>query len=716
MHNDNVAKQSLNNPIQALMVLLVSMLGYALGPSNAHADIIATNQARTPSTLTVTSPDNKVVLRFMDQNDLAQYSVTFNGKTLIAPSKLGFTFAKAQPMYRDFSVNEVSRNTVNTTWQQPWGEQRVITDQHNELVVKFTSLSDSTNTFYVRARVFNDGVGFRYEVPADGPRDITRELTEFNMTDSHLATAYWIPGQSRERYEYLYRTTPLQGVAKAHTPFTIEYADGTHVAIHEAALVDFAGMSLKKQQLGIFTADLAPRADGILVRKKGSFTTPWRTITVGDEAVDLINSHIALNLNEPSTLEDTSWINPGKYIGIWWGMHIDKYSWGSGEKHGATTQRTIDYMNFAAEHGFDGVLVEGWNIGWDGNWIANSELFSFTQAYDDFDIEAVAEHSKKTGVKLIGHHETSGGISNYEAQMEAGFALYQRIGVEQIKTGYVAHGQNLKRRDANGVMRYDFTDSQDVVNHFIHNVSTAAKYQLSINTHESVKDTGLRRTYPNWISRESARGQEYNSGWAPPNTPEHIPLLAFTRMLSGPMDFTPGIFDFDYKRQNTGGPEWGDMPYSRPLSTLARQLAQYVVIYSPIQMAADLPQNYLAKPEPFQFIKDVPTDWETSIALQGAVGKYIVVARQEKAHRQYSGNDWYLGAVTNEEERTITVDLSFLTEGQKYEAHIYQDGKAVDWQTNPYAMDIFKRTVTKADSVTIRLAAAGGAAIRFKQL
>ena len=531
-----------------------------------------------------------------------------------------------------------------------------------------------------------------------------------------MAKAYWIPGHGRERYEYLYNETLLNEVAIANTPMTVEYPDGVHVSIHEAALVDFASMSLKKQQLGMFTADLAPRSDGVMVRKNGDFTTPWRTINIGDSAVDLLNSHLALNLNEPNKLGDVSWITPGKYIGIWWGMHIDKLTWGSGEKHGATTERTIEYMDFAAKHGFDGVLVEGWNIGWDGDWIANSELFSFTESYPDFDIHKVTDHGKKVGVKLIGHHETSGGISNYEKQMEEGFALYQKVGVEQIKTGYVAHGQNLKRVDENGIMKYEYTDSQDVVNHFIHNVSTAAKYKLSINTHESVKDTGLRRTYPNWISRESARGQEYNSGWAPSNPPNHIPLMAFTRMLSGPMDFTPGIFDFDYVRIHSGGPEWGEKEFTRPLSTLARQLALYVVLYSPIQMAADLPENYEKNLKPFQFIKDVPTDWEHSIALQGEVGEFIVTARKEKKHRHYSGEDWYLGAVTNEDERVVEVVLDFLDDKAKYQAQIYRDGDKADFRTAPYDIIIENKTVKKGDVLKLRLAGAGGAAVRLKKL
>ncbi|GAA0858375.1 glycoside hydrolase family 97 protein [Aliiglaciecola litoralis] len=663
----------------------------------------------------VESPDKSIKLVFTDHNDLAQYKVVYNGNDIIKPSKLGFIFVNAPSFYKDFKLSEVSRNAVDLTWQQPWGEQRLIRDNHNEVVVKFTHTKDTDLSFNVRARVFDDGVGFRYEVAHQGDIAITRELTEFYLPDSHEAKAYWIPGQGRERYEYLYNQTPLNQVNKAHTPMTIEYPNGVHVAIHEAALIDYAGMSLTKQEMGKLTADLAPRADGVSVRKKGDFNTPWRTITIGDSAVDLINSYIALNLNEPNKLGDVSWVNPGKYIGIWWGMHIDKLSWGSGKKHGATTERTMAYMDFAAKHGFDGVLVEGWNVGWDGDWIANSELFSFTQSYPDFDIEKVTDYGKKIGVKLIGHHETSGGITNYEAQMEDGFALYQKVGVEQIKTGYVAHGQNLKRRDEKGIMRYEFTDSQDVVNHFIHNVSTAAKYHLSINTHESVKDTGLRRTYPNWISRESARGQEYNSGWAPPNPPNHIPVLAFTRMLAGPMDFTPGIFDLSYKRDHSGGPEWGNSEYLRPLSTIARQLAQYVVIYSPIQMAADLPENYENNLAPFQFIKDVPTDWELTKALQGEVGQFVVIARKEKQHRHYSGQDWYLGAITNEDARVIELTLDFLDENASYQAQIYRDGDKADYKTNPYDIIIENKDVKKGDKLSLKLAAAGGVAVRFKK-
>lgn len=666
--------------------------------------------------VSVLSPNKKLKLVFSDSGNIAQYRVEYNEKVVLGNSKLGFTFATAAPMYRDFALTEKSRNSVDVVWAQPWGEQSNIRDHHNELIVAYSHLHNKENMFSVQARVFDDGIGFRYIVHGNNERTITRELTEFNFVDSHKATAYWIPAHGRERYEYLYRTTPLQEVYKAHTPFTVKYDGGLHVAIHEAALVDFAGMSLDKQELGRFSASLAPSHDGALVRKVGPFKTPWRTITIGEEAVDLVNSYIALNLNEPNKLGDVSWVEPGKYIGIWWGMHIDKFTWGSGEKHGATTERTKAYMDFAAEHGFDGVLVEGWNEGWDGDWIANSELFSFTQSYPDFDLKKVTDYGKEKGVKLIGHHETSGGITNYEAQMEDGFALYESLGVSQIKTGYVAHGQNLKVKDSDGNMRYEFTDSQRVVNHFIHNVATAAKYKLSINTHESVKDTGLRRTYPNWISRESARGQEYNSGWAAPNPPEHIPMLAFTRMLSGPMDFTPGIFNFDYVRINDGGKEWGKGDNMRPRTTLAKQLAQYVVLYSPIQMAADLPENYLAKPDAFQFIKDVPTDWSETKALQGEVGDFIAIARKARKHKNYSGDDWFLGAVTDEEARTLNVSLDFLDSDEEYEAQVYVDAKDAHWENNPYAIDITKKTVSSKDVLKLDLAPSGGAAIRFKKL
>ncbi len=360
-------------------------------------------------------------------------------------------------------------------------------------------------------------------------------------------------------------------------------------------------------------------------------------------------------------------------------------------------------MSFAADHGFDGVLVEGWNIGWDGDWFFNGDVFSFTDAYADFNIDEIAKHGEKVGARLIGHHETSGNVSNYRNQMEAAFALYEKAGVRQVKTGYVADGGNIKRIDAKGNARFEWHDGQFMANEYLDNVKLAAKHKISINTHEPIKDTGLRRTYPNWIAREGARGQEFNAWGTPPNPPEHVPMLAFTRMLAGPMDFTPGIFDMGFNGL-------GDKT-NRPQTTLAKQLALYVVLYSPIQMAADLPENYLAKPDAFQFIKDVPTDWEHSIALAGEVGDYVVFARKERKHKQYSGNDWFLGAVTDEEAREIPITLDFLESGKTFEAQIYADSNKAEWKQNPYEMNIYRKKVTSNDKLTLKLAAA--AALRF---
>ncbi|WP_176474722.1 glycoside hydrolase family 97 protein [Pseudoalteromonas sp. HM-SA03] len=660
------------------------------------------------ASLAVSSPDGKITFTLSDDNSQPTYQVSFNDKTIIQPSKLGFDFATAASMRDGLSITTHQRNSVDSSWQQLWGEARVIQDKHNELAVTFAKQTDKSPQYTVRVKVFDDGVGFRYEVAQNQALNITRELTEFAFAQSDKSTAWWIPARGWNRYEYVYNTTPLHDAPHVHTPFTLKNQDGVHISVHEAALIDYAGMTLNQRRPGTFVADLTPWSDGVAVKTNGKFNTPWRTLQIGDEATDLLNSHLILNLNEPNKLGDVSWVEPGKYIGIWWGMHINKNTWGSGEKHGATTARTKKYLSFAADHGFDGVLVEGWNIGWDGDWFFNGDVFSFTKAYADFNIDEVAKHGEKVGARLIGHHETSGNVSNYRNQMEAAFALYEKAGVRQVKTGYVADGGNIKRIDAEGNARFEWHDGQFMANEYLDNVKLAAKHKISINTHEPIKDTGLRRTYPNWIAREGARGQEFNAWGTPPNPPEHVPMLAFTRMLAGPMDFTPGIFDMGFNGL-------GDKT-NRPQTTLAKQLALYVVLYSPIQMAADLPENYLAMPDAFQFIKDVPTDWEHSIALAGEVGDYVVFARKERKHKQYSGNDWFLGAVTDEEAREIPVTLDFLESGKTFEAQIYADGDKAEWKQNPYEMNIYRKKVTSADKLTLKLAAGGGVAIRFKAL
>ncbi|ASM51424.1 alpha-glucosidase [Pseudoalteromonas espejiana DSM 9414] len=662
-------------------------------------------------TVELKSPDTHITVTISDEKTTPSYAISFKDKPAINTSRLGFEF-KTQAAFNDgFKITHIEKQSVNTQWQQPWGERKTINDNHNEVAVTFTKNEPQGAKYTVRFRAFDSGVGFRYEVPNQAGFEqthITKELTEFAISNSNDATAWWIPARGWNRYEYVYNTTALNDVPLAHTPFTLKTNNGTHISIHEAALVDYAGMVLNQRRPGTFNADLTPWSDGIAVKKQGAFNTPWRTIQIADSAVGLVNSDIILNLNEPNKLGDVSWVKPGKYVGIWWGMHINTQTWGSGKKHGATTQTTKYYMDFAAEYGFDGVLVEGWNIGWDGDWFFNGDVFSFTQPYDDFDIAALTQYGKQKGVQLIGHHETSGNVSNYRDQMEDAFALYEKSNVSQVKTGYVADGGNIKRIDKNGIARHEWHDGQFMVNEYLYNVKLAAKHKISINTHEPIKDTGLRRTYPNWIAREGARGQEFNAWGTPPNPPEHIPMLAFTRMLAGPMDFTPGIFDMSFNGL-------GD-DTNRPQTTLAKQLALYVVLYSPIQMAADLPKNYLAKPDAFQFIQDVPTDWQQSIALDGEVGDFIVFARKERKRDSYSGNDWYLGAVTDEKERTIEVKLDFLEKGKKFEAHIYQDGKNAEWKNNPYDLNIEKRVVSANDKLTLKLATSGGTAIRFKAL
>jgi len=656
-------------------------------------------------TVTVSSPDNKIVIHVNDDKQ-PNYQVIFNGEQVITPSKLGLLFKTTHGFSENFTIDSVTTNQVDATWQLPWGERKNVIDKHNELLVTFIKPRDSANKYKVRFRAFNDGIGFRYEVPKQKGLDqveITNELTEFSLENAKESTAWWIPARGWNRYEYTYNTTNVESVDRAHTPFTFKLPSGTHISIHEAALVDYAAMTINQKRSGILKADLTPWSDGILVKTKTNFKSPWRTIQISKDAVGLLNSSLILNLNEPNKLGDVSWVEPGKYVGIWWGMHINANTWGSGEKHGATTSETKRYMDFAAEHGFSGVLVEGWNIGWDGDWFHNGDVFNFSKAYDDFDIEKVSKYGASKGVKLIGHHETSGNVTNYRNQMLAAYKLYQKHGVRQVKTGYVADGGNIKRIDDNGIVRKEWHDGQFMVNEYLHSVTEAAKHKISINTHEPIKATGLRRTYPNWISREGARGQEFNAWGTPPNPPEHTAILPFTRLLAGPMDFTPGIFDMSFNSLGSDS--------NRPQTTLAKQLALYVVLYSPIQMAADLPKNYQANMPAFQFIKDVPTDWHNSIAIAGEVGDYVVFARQER-----DGNDWFVGALTDENARELTLKLDFLEKGKRYQAQIYRDGKKAEWIYNPYDLIIENKNVQSTDSIYLPLATSGGAAIRFKAI
>ena len=661
----------------------------------------------------VRSPNGEILVSIAAPKGVITYQVSRGDETIIRPSRLGLLFKASQGFYDGMSLMEdAERRTQDITWEQPWGEDRLIRDHHNELLVRARHAS-SGQRLDIRVRVFDDGVGVRYEVPAQdglGAVEITREVTEFVLP---LASrAWWIPGDRNNRYEYLYRETDLDGMDRVHTPVTFRLPSGTHVSIHEAALVDYSGMHLAQTYDGAFRAALRPWSDGVLVKTQTPFVSPWRTIQIAPDAVGLVNSRLILNLNEPNALGDVSWVKPTKYVGIWWAMHIRERSWGRDGVHGATTEETMRYMDFAAEHGFGGVLVEGWNQGWDGDWQANGAVFSFTQAYPDFDLQRVALYGNQLGAPLIGYHETSGHVSNYEDQLATAFALYARLGVSMVKTGYVANTGWLKRIDESGIERFEYHDGQFAVQHHLRVLREAAKHGISINPHEPVKDTGLRRTYPNWVTREGARGQEYNAWGIPPNPPQHTAILPFTRLLSGPMDFTPGIFDL---RPGERPAVRSDMPRndkrSRVETTLAKQLSLYVVIHSPLQMAADLPENYAARPDAFQFIKDVPVDWETSIAVAGEIGDYVVMARKDR-----HSDDWYLGALTDETAREVEVDLSFLDVQGTYLATQYLDGEAAHWLHTPYALDIVEREVTARDTLRLMLAPGGGAAVRMTSL
>ena len=643
------------------------------------------------------SPDARLELCVAVANGDARYEVTRDGQAVLAPAMLGLTF-QGEPATRYRGLTNVQRRSADASWEQPWGEQRLVRDHHDELAVTLVGDTPRNRAVRVTFRLFDEGIGFRYgyDVPMAQAVAVTAERTEFRPVGDYQA--WWYQALGQERDEYLYTRTDARRITLAETPLTLRRSDGLHLSFHEAALVDFPSMLLAGDGAGTLTARLMPWPDGVLARRTGPFETPWRTVLITDSAGALADSRMELNLNEPNRLGDVSWFKPGKYVGIWWEMHLNKSTWATGPKHGATTENTERYMDFAAKYGFDGVLVEGWNTGWDGDWTVEGDKFSFTRSTPDFDLDAVAAYGREKGVKLIGHHETGGAVLNYERQIEDAMVLYERAGVSVVKTGYVRHSGEIV--DADGGKQW--FAGQFMVRHNLKVTEVAARHRIAIDAHEPVKDTGLRRTYPNMVSREGARGQEFNAWGRPTNPPEHRSILPFTRLLGGPMDFTPGIFD----------PEHGETELThRVQSTLATQLAEYVVFYSPIQMAADLPENYEARPDAFRFIRDVPTDWETSRTLTSEIGDYVVVARQERG-----GADWYLGAVTDEDARTLTQPLSFLEPGHRYEAQIYRDGPGADYRTNPTALVTEAKAVTSADSLALAMAPGGGIAIRFKRL
>ncbi|HEU4593330.1 MAG TPA: glycoside hydrolase family 97 protein [Steroidobacteraceae bacterium] len=658
------------------------------------AGICAQAQAAAPASVSSPSKNLLVTLR-VDNDGRPEYRIDRNQHAIVDWSRLGFILADAFKLERNFTIADATLRSFDDTWEQPWGERRFVRDHGNEM--RATLRDKDGRSLIVVFRVFDDGVGFRYEFP-DQPQlrqvNIIDELTEFAIAEP--AIAWWIPAGEWNRYEYLYDKTPLAEVSQAHTPVTLKLASGVHVALHEAALVDYAGMWLRRVTGQRLKATLSPAASGPRVSRRAPFVTPWRTLQIADDAPGLYMSDLILNLNEPNKLGDVSWVKPYKYVGIWWAMHLGTKTWSSGPNHGATTEETRRYIDFAAANGFRGVLVEGWNQGWDGDWFARGDRFSFTEPYPDFDLPALAAYAKKKGVRLIGHHETAGNIANYEKQLGPALDLYQKLGVDSIKTGYVADAGGVQALGSDGRIHFEWHDGQVQARHHLLVVTEAAKRHIAIDAHEPIKDTGLRRTYPNWVSREGARGMEYNAWGDPVNPPEHEANLVFTRMLGGPMDFTPGVLSL----RGAGG--------RRIQSTIAKQLALYVVIYSPIQMAADLPENYAKFSKPFQFIKDVPVDWAETRVLNGAVGDYVTMVRKDR-----NGEDWYLGTITDEHPRTLNIALDFLDANRRYYATIYRDGADAGYEGDPASIEIESRTVKRGDTLALKLAPGGGQAIRF---
>lgn len=663
-------------------------------------------------TMSVKSPDKKVNISFsLSENGTPQYQVSYKNQTLIDTSSLGFEFKNIDPMKKNFSIESTHTRSVNETWKPVWGENSEVSNHFNELLIEMQEQSEPYRRLHLRFRAFNSGIGFRYEIPLQQSlRDtlfIMDELTEFKLTSDH--ETWWIPGDW-DIYEHLYNTTKISeidAISKrdhpnlaqtyipenaVNTPVTMKTDDGVYLSFHEADLTDYAGMTLKVDSLNLKLTSNLVGSDrrGHKVQRKAPFNTPWRTIQIGDRAGDLIESNLIVNLNDPNKLGDIPWFKPTKYVGIWWEMHLGKSTWDyESGRHGATTENAKRYIDFAAENGIGAVLVEGWNTGWE-RWIGFPDregVFDFVTPYTDYNLREVTRYAHDKNVDIIMHHETSAAPRTYEAQMDTAYSLMQDLGIHVVKTGYVGKI----------IPKGEYHHGQWMVNHYRKVLEKAAEYEIAVNAHEPIKGTGIRRTMPNAISREGLRGQEYNA-WSVEggNPPEHLTIVPFTRMLAGPIDFTPGIFDIKFDEYNEK---------SQVNTTLAQQLALYVVLYSPVQMAADLPENYKGNPA-FQFIRDVAVDWDVSHVLNGEIGEYITIARKEKGT-----DNWFIGSITDEESRELEINLDFLDEGKSYRAVIYKDGDDAHWDDNPLSLDITEKEVTNETVMKLNLAPGGGQAI-----
>ncbi len=678
----------------------------------------------------INSPDNQLKLSFKinNQGELF-YNLSRKGKEVVKDSRLGLIL-KDQPSFdKNFEIVHIDTSSYDETWKPVWGQVSQIRNNYNELKITLNQKNIKNRVMVLTFRLFNDGLGFRYEFPEQKSLKyfiVEDELTEFAMTGDHKT--FWIPGDY-DSQEYTYHTTPLSRINAelynsypeisvktvefanmVQTPLMMKSKNGLYINIHEAALLNYPAMYLRvNKKIFVLKTELCPDAVGNKAYMQTDCRTPWRTIILSDKAEDILASKLILNLNEPSKIKDVSWIKPQKFIGIWWGMHVGIYTWSytnidnvklghvdwdslkPNGKHGATTENTKRYIDFAAKHHIPAVLVEGWDVGWEdwfGNWKEN--VFDFVTPYPDFNIEELHHYAESKGVKLIMHHETSGSATNYERRMEDAFKFMKKNGYDDVKTGYV--GKIIPRGEHH--------DSQWMVEHYIRVLKLAAKYHICVDSHESVRPTGVQRTYPNWIAAEAARGNEFNA-WSKGNPPEHETILPFTRLMGGPMDYTPGIFQvkMDYYRP-------GDTMQVH--TTLVKQLALYVTMYSPLQMAADFPENYERFHDAFTFIEKVPVDWSDTKIIKAEPGDYVIIARKDK-----NSDDWYLGAITDEKARTFNIDLSFLDK-ENYEVTLYKDAPDADWKNNPMAYKIETKKMYNSEKLKLQLAPGGGEAIIFK--
>ena len=678
------------------------------------AALLITHFAACKKTLVtnVESPSGEIRVEvFILADGLAAYTVHYQQKLLIDTSGFAFEFLDAPPLRNGLMILSTKTRSFFETWEMPWGEQRFVENHFNELNLAFAEKEGLKRRFHLVFRVYDDGLGFRFEFPEqENLKDvfITEELTQFNLTGDHKV--WWTPGDW-DISEHLYSTTPFSEidalskrnhpnlaqtyipVNAVNTPVTMKTEDGIYLSFHEAALLNYSSITLAVDHENLsMTTNLVGSWRNYKVEQKTPFHTPWRMIQIANRAGDLIESKLILNLNEPGKIEDTSWLKPIKYIGIWWEMHLDVSTWGKASgRHGATTENAMRYIDFAAANGIDAVLIEGWNTGWE-DWIGTADregIFDFVTPYPDYDLEAVVNYARARGVDIVMHHETSAAVTTYYQQLDTAYALIQHLGINAVKTGYVG----------TIIPEGEYHHNQFMVNHYQKVLEVAARHKVAVNSHETSMASGLRRTWPNKFAMENLRGQEFNA-WASDggNPPEHLTIVPFTRMLAGPIDYTPGIFNIKL------GPT---KPNNQVNTTLAHQLALYVVLYSPIQMAADLPQNYEGHPA-FQFIRDVGVDWEQTRVLDGEIGEFVTIARQERETR-----NWFLGSVTNHDARNISVKTDFLVPGKKYLATIYSDGADAHWFNNPTAYMIEEKEVDTETLMHFNLAPGGGVAVSF---